>query len=330
MAAGFCSIGHCQEPAVEAAKARLREIERQKQQEKELAEAKAAEELERQKAIVEQIPEPAPEQFEKPEPSIRFEAPVKSSDSERLPRAVLVVGQFCSPCLRMEEELADLIGGPEAPIQLVKNWLANDLDDWGIPPSVQLGTPWLFILDKDGKVHGLNASGISCLLRGYQTREAVLAYLKQAEHGVDINPVQQSPVIADLENAEATPDSIAAVLAAHLVQASGEEPEEPIAYGSLFSFDVDVPESWKAIGQKILKAQTIDFPAAGLKLDWTGEKRTFSVSSTEIGISPSIRASVRKWGISYSCGLDGFKFEPDLSSVTVLLTGAPDLTVRLR
>lgn len=328
MTAGICSVGKCDEPSVESAKARLKQIEQQKQQEKDLAEAKAAEELERQKALIE--PVPVPQEFTKPEPSIRFEAPVKSADAERLPRAVLVVAQFCSPCQRMESELCDLIGGPEAPIQMVKNWLANDLDDWGIPPGMQIGNPWLFILDKDGKVHGLNASGASCLLRGYHSREQVLAYLKQAEHGVDINPVQQAPVVAELENAEATPDSIAAVLAAHLIESSQEEPDEPVLYGSLFSFDVDVPKSWKSIGQKILKAQTIDFPAAGLKLDWTGEKRTVSISSTEIGISPSIKATVKKWGISYGCGLDGFKFEPDLSSVTVLLTGAPDLTVRLK
>ncbi len=146
----------------------------------------------------------------------------------------------------------------------------------------------------------------------------------------DVTPVSESAVIAEVTNAAPTPETVAAVLAAHLVESSGIEPQEPVVYGSLFSFDVDVPDTWKSIGQRVLKAQTVEFPTAGLKLDWSGSKRTFSVSESSIEIRPAVRATVNKWFVSYSCGLDGFTFEPDLSSVTVLLSGAPDLTVRLK
>ena len=240
-------------------------------------------------------------------------------------------GQFCSPCLRMENENSNLVGGAEASIQVVENWLANDLEQWGITPGMQLGTPYLFILDREGKVHGLTPQGLGCVLRGYQSPEAVTRYLTLPEHGVSLEQITPAVVQATVEGAEASPETFAAVLSAHLVEASGQqEGDEPFLYGGLFDFSLDVPESWKSIGVKILTAQKLDFPAAGISIDWSGPERSFRLARDSLTISPGVKASVRKWGISYSASLDGLSFEPDLSSVTFLLTGAPDLTVVLK
>jgi hypothetical protein len=101
-------------------------------------------------------------------------------------------------------------------------------------------------------------------------------------------------------------------------------------YGSLFEFDVDVPENWKSIAQKLIQTQKVEFKAAGLTLDWSGPKRSFSVSNTSIEITPGISLTVNKWFLSYTCRLDGFQFTPELDTVTVMLGGAPDVTVRLK
>ncbi len=296
---------------IEAARQRLRRIE---------SEHKAAE-----------VPAPVPDPISaRRMPEIRFEIS-SSAAAERLPRAVLVVGQYCSPCLRIERECDDLIGGPEAPIQLVRNWLANDLDKWGVTPGMQTSTPVIFILDKDGKVHGLTVGGLNCLLRGYQSRDTILKYLAQPEHGVSIVVAEPPAVLATVEHADASPETFAAVLAAHLAESSGQKNEdEPFAVGGLFDFSVDVPESWKSIGLKILTAQKIEFSTAGITVDWSGQTRAFTVQKDSLLISPPVRVQLKKWFISYSAALDGVKFAPDLSTVTVLLTGAPDLTVSLK
>ena len=84
------------------------------------------------------------------------------------------------------------------------------------------------------------------------------------------------------------------------------------------------------MASKLLTAQKIEFPTAGITLDWTGPTRTFSVSGDAMNISPPVKVTLNKWLIRYSCALDGVSYTSDLSTVTMLLSGAPDLTVRLR
>lgn len=272
-------------------------------------------------------PDPA---FKHAEPTVEFSAQ-DSAPSERLPRAVLVVSQFCSPCLRMEKEMPDLIGGPDAPIQLIENWRANDLVKWGVVPSIVTATPVLFILDKDGKVHGLTpARGLGCSLLGYKTREEVINYLSLSEHAVDVKrevTASKSAVTATVTGGSASAESFAAVLSRHLMASSGQEVRQN--YAGLFDLNVSVDESWRNFALKILKADKVSFPVAGLTLDWSGPARSFTVEKNAIRISPAVRVSVQEWVFSYSAGLDGVSFNDDLSSVTMNLTGAPDLTVHL-
>ena len=322
-------VAYCSDDVAEA-RARLKSIEAEKQDASAVADAKAQQELQQQAdKIPSLVPVPDPIS-ERKQPTITFDAVATDAAAARLPRAVLVVGQYCSPCLRMEKENADLIGGAEAPIQLVQNWLANDLEALGIHPGMQLGTPYLFVLDKDGKVHGLTSGGLGCVLRGYTTRDVLLKYLEHSDHAVSVEPLQSTAVVASVEGVDASPSAFAAVMSAHLLEASGQQQtDDQYLYGGLFDFSFDAPESWKAIGAKILTAQRIEFASAGVSVDWSGPSRSFALSKDKLTISPPVKVSLKKWSISYSAALDGIEFKPDLSSVTFLLTGAPDLTVRL-
>lgn len=318
---------------VDAARNRLKAIEAEKQQAAEVQAAKAAEELAAQAKEFEALAlTPVPDPIsEKPQPSISFSHAVgAASRTERLPRAVLITSQACSPCERIKTENAELIGGPMAPIQLVPNWLANDLEKWGITPGMQISTPVLFVLDKDGKVHGLTTGGLTCCLRGYHSADQIKQYLQHGDHQVSLKPDEPLPVVAEVENADVSPETFAAVLAAHLAESSGQQADEPMLYGGLFDFNVDVPESWKQIGVKILTAQKIEFAAAGITVDWTGATRSFNVSKDSVVISPPVRVTLKKWFLSYAAALDGVQFSEALTTVTVLLTGAPDLTIHLR
>lgn len=106
MVMGFCSMAQCQEPSLEAAKARLREIEQQKQHAKQLADAKAAEELAQQSLVVEEfqatLPEPIPDEISKPQPSIVFSQPMSAAPAE--PYFERYTATYCQPCKKMEAE----------------------------------------------------------------------------------------------------------------------------------------------------------------------------------------------------------------------------------
>jgi hypothetical protein len=330
----MCSPARCDD--VDAARQRLQAIEAERIQAAEVASAKASQAIAEQAASVaagvtpEAIIEPTPDPISaRKAPTISFSAVASEVRAARLPRAVMVCGQGCSPCLRMERENADLIGGPDMPIQIVKNWLANDLDEWGIAPSMQLGTPYVFVIGADGKVHGLTSAGLGCVLRGYQSREVLLAYLQHPDHKVDITPTTQPPVVATVADGDASPSTIAAVLSEHLIRASGQQVQTDVV-GGLFDFDFDVPDNLRDLAAKLLTLQRYEFPSAGITLDWSGPSRSFVVTSSALNITPGMRVTVNKWRIKYSVSLDGITYTPDLSTVTLLLTGAPDLTVHLR
>jgi hypothetical protein len=135
-------------------------------------------------------------------------------------------------------------------------------------------------------------------------------------------------VIATVAGADGSAETLAAVLSEHLIRSSGQEPTNPV-YGGLFDFSVSVDQSWKDFCQRILSAQKISFPAAGLTIDWTGPNRTFAISPNKIAITPPVKVSVSKWIVTYSAALNGAAFTDGLSSVTLDLSGAPDITINL-
>lgn len=198
----------------------------------------------------------------------------------------------------------------------------DSYDGFGIA-SPQFGMSGSPLLTPDKRIAGIQAIGQGSEI-GAVTVDTIRTFL------ADVDRIE-SDAIASVANAEASPETFAAVVAAHLAESSGRNPQsEEIVYGSLFDFSIDVPESWKSIGSKILTAQELKFPAAGITVDWTGPQRSFVVGPNKLAISPPVKVTLDKWLISYSAALDGVEFKTDLSSVTFLLTGAPDLTVNLK
>ena len=97
---------------------------------------------------------------------------------------------------------------------------------------------------------------------------------------------------------------------------------------SLFNFDVEIDESWKRIGLKILTSQRVEFASAGLSIDW-GRDQTLVKVGNKITINPPVKVTLQKWVFKHSAALNGVAFADDLSSVTADLSGAPDITIRL-
>lgn len=155
-----------------------------------------------------------------------------------------------------------------------------------------------------------------------------------ALHDDDHNDVvptfeEESLVVATVENSRGVTDVFAA-LAAHLIESSNQKGETEYAYGSFFDFELDVPDSVRDAVAKVLTVQKMEIPSAGLTVDWAGVSRSIVLGKEKIEIDPPVKVTVKKWVISYSASLRGVWFEPDLSSVTFDLQGAPDLKVILK
>jgi hypothetical protein len=193
--------------------------------------------------------------------------------------------------------------------------------------SPQFGMSGSPLLTPDKKVAGIQAIG-----QGSEVGAVTVDTIRQFLADVDR---QQVEAVASVADADATPETFAATLAAHLAETSGQQPaDDPaagkVAYGSLFDITIDAPDTWRTMASKLLTAQKIKFDTAGITLDWTGPTRTFNVSTNGLQISPPVKVTLNKWLIQYSCALDGVSYTSDLSTVTMLLTGAPDLVVRLK
>lgn len=188
------------------------------------------------------------------------------------------------------------------------------------PPFGMSGGPFL---SPDKKIVGILKNG-----EGSDVGAVTVDTIRQFLADVDREQVE---AVASVSDADATPETFAATLAAHLAETSGQQAaDEPIAYGSLFDITIDAPDTWRTMASKLLTAQKIQFDTAGITLDWTGPKRTFSLAGDGMTVNPPVKVTLNKWLIQYSCALDGVSYTPDLSTVTMLLTGAPDLTVHLK
>lgn len=139
----------------------------------------------------------------------------------------------------------------------------------------------------------------------------------------------ESAVVATVEGGEASPELFAAVLAAHLMESSGQETDDsPVVMGSLFDFTINVEDSWKRIASTILTTERVEFASAGLSIEW-GAEQTLKKTKNAIMITPPVKVTARKWVFHYSAGLNGLRYADDLSSVTLDLSGAPDVTINL-
>lgn len=341
-----------QADTIEEARQRLKELEAKRAEaaaiqaavEKKAAEELAAKLQAEQEAAKE--PDPDPELESEPDvpvleqqplrlvPKIRFEQLVSASVDERRPRLLELSAKWCSYCVKMQQESPDLFGDSSSPIEIVDvddPGFRAKMDAYGLVGWAPKNIPILFCVQADGTLMK-NENGTFRMWPNYKSPAQVAAIMNEC--GVSVDAADSNVrVVANVEDMDLSPDGFAGVLAAHLIeQAAAETDEDPdrALYGGLFSFDVDVPDRVKSLAAKVLAQQTIEFPAAGCTLDWSGPKRSVSFSAGRIEISPAVKVKVKKWMLTYSAGLSAVSYEEDLSSVVIELQGAPDLEVRLK
>jgi hypothetical protein len=110
---------------------------------------------------------------------------------------------------------------------------------------------------------------------------------------------------------------------------SETEPQLADTFGSLINVDFDAPDSVLEIARQVLAQKSIDFPAAGVSLEWSGDRR-IDLKPGRLAVTPGVQMRVSKFGLSKSCRLDAITYNDDLSSVTFELSGMIDLTVNLK
>jgi hypothetical protein len=253
---------------------------------------------------------------------LRYELPelvtVRSYDVSELPATAIEIPGYLAGETPKRVKLHRKRGGTK-----VAGIAIDSYDGIGIS-SPQFGMSGSPLMTPDKQIAGIQSIGAGSEV-GAVTVDTIRQFLSDVER-------QRMESVANVEGVAASPETFAGVLAAHLMESNPtpDSPDGEVAYGSLFDFSFDAPETWKQFGSKLLTAQRIEFGTAGITLDWTGPKRIFSVAADRIEISPPVKVSLNKWLIRYSCSLDGVTYTPDLSSVTMLLTGAPDLTVNLK
>ena len=135
----------------------------------------------------------------------------------------------------------------------------------------------------------------------------------------------ESVVEAVVSGARGSPDLLAKVLALHLE--SDTTVDAPPQSG-MFVIDVDVSESARHWASDLLTKRRVDFQN-GITVDWSG-KRSITINDGRFEITPGATVRAEKFKVSVSVSLTGISYTPDLSEVTLELSGAPDLTVRFQ
>jgi hypothetical protein len=349
---------------VSAARAKLSAIEAERKQQEAIA-AKVAEQAVKEAAIAhaaaveaeqfEEVAEPEPEVV----PSITFERAQKSADvmhrSEKVTKQNwLVTTENCRYCPAAKAAFKRA-GNPESRIispaqafEMHGQVVTSVPFEYEVETVVVLLQPPTYRFAKkmetklDGSATPSKSEILKHLRKGgphqgkhWQQWNLEVWDVQQlyALHDDDHNDAVptfdgEETVVATVENSRGIQD-VVAVLSAHLIESSGQSKAEQ-AYGSFFDFEVDVPDTVRDAIAKVLAAKTLKFPSAGLTVDWSGDSRSVVLGTDKIEISPPVKVSVKKWVFSYSASLRGIWYEPNLSSVTFDLQGAPDLKVILK
>lgn len=197
--------------------------------------------------------------------------------------------------------------------------LLDSYDGEGIS-SPQFGMSGSPLLTPAREIAGIQSIG-SAQEIGAVSLDTIRDFLE----GVDLR--NESPVSAAVSGAQLNPDVIAAALATHLAKGKGVDPP---AFGSLFEISIDTPDSARKWAADLLTKQSVEFPSSGVSVSWKGSDRTISVAPGRLAIKPGASVFVTKFGVEVQVSLDAVTYAGDLSSVTLELGGAPDLTVNLR
>lgn len=133
---------------------------------------------------------------------------------------------------------------------------------------------------------------------------------------------------AVVENTELTPDVVAEVLAEHLAMSQGMGNADPV-YGSLINLDVTTPASVLDVIHQVLTTHKFELAGGTITGEWQGDTRNVNFVNGVISFSPGVKCTAKKYGVRIGATLNKVTYPADLQSVTLVLSGAPDITIRL-
>lgn len=246
-------------------------------------------------------PDPAGSDFIQPipEPSITFQPVVQSSG----PLATLYTsdGSFrCGGCEQQER----ILSTGNIPVDLYQVVLVN-----GETAAAMGGVPRWEPYDK------------SRTFGGAMTADKLRAWLDSLQKFRD----GSTSLTCVANGAAVTVDTVAAALAVHLSDEAGQQP-----FGSLLNVDVDTPDEMTAAVFEIFETGKYSSAAAGIAFEWSAETRAISDKAGTITLTPPARITLSKWKARWNATLNGITYDTAGRSVTLILGGAPDLTVMFK
>jgi hypothetical protein len=134
-----------------------------------------------------------------------------------------------------------------------------------------------------------------------------------------------TPVSCEVTGAAVTTASVVAALVVHLSDEAAQQ-----QFGTLLNVDVDTPDAATAAVFEIFETGKWSSEAAGITFDWSASTRTISDTAKTITLNPPAKITLTKWRAKWTAALRGIKYDSAARSVTLLLSGAPDLTVRFK
>jgi len=245
-------------------------------------------------------PDPAGSDFIEPvpEPSITFSRPVQSG-----PVATLYTsdGSFvCGGCITQER----ILSTANIPIDRYQVVRLN-----GEAAAAMGGVPRWEPYDKSRTFGGAMAAD----------------KLRQWLEILQVHRDESTPVACEVIGGAVTVDTVAAALTAHLSDQAAQQP-----FRSLLNIDIDAPDAATAAVFEIFATGKWSSEAAGITLDWSASTRTISDTAKTITLNPPAKITLTKWRAKWTASLRGLKYDSASQSVTLLLSGAPDLTVRFK
>jgi hypothetical protein len=149
--------------------------------------------------------------------------------------------------------------------------------------------------------------------------------LRQWLEILQVHRDESTPVACEVIGGAVTVDTVAAALTAHLSDQAAQQP-----FRSLLNIDIDAPDAATAAVFEIFATGKWSSEAAGITLDWSASTRTISDTAKTITLNPPAKITLTKWRAKWTASLRGLKYDSASQSVTLLLSGAPDLTVRFK
>jgi len=179
----------------------------------------------------------------------------------------------------------------------------------GATTSALGGVPRWETYDKTTRASGVMKAG------------QLVAWLEMlAEHRGD-----RAMAFADVEHCEPTLEAVMAALACHLSEDAGKQ-----AFGALIKLDVDAPDDITASVFQIIETGVWKSDASGVALSWPKGKRAITENGNKFGVTPAANVSLTKWKLRFPASITAVEYDTPNRSVTLWLSGAPDLTVRFK